>query len=101
MREYKCSDLSGEVVDLDDPKTYDYLPDEAKELNDLMLREIGYALSYMDYIHTDIFPPNDDQRERVVKLIKAFWKSRRDNWENPMWFKEQIFLFQDETENMC
>ena len=100
MRKFKTSPY-GDMVDLDDPKVYNYLPQNVKDLGNLMLKEIGYALSYMDYIHPDVFDDKCDQRIRVKKLITDFWKKRKNNYENIDWYKEQIFLFQDETENMC
>jgi hypothetical protein len=132
MREFQTAMVG--TVDLDDPKTYEYLGDnDVRRLDDIMFKEIGQALVYMDYFHPDIFPKKkvisqykykEDvypetkntehgkeqieftntgyyQRVRVNKLIKKFAKERKNNWENPMWFKEQIFIFQDETENMC
>lgn len=126
MRKYTCA--FGEEVDLDNPETYKYLPDDLKKLDDMMFKEIGQALVYMDYWNIDIFDkekkePNMDrdwtqeqiekgypdgfansgfyQRERVYKLIRNFANDRRNNYENILWYKEQIFLFQDETENMC
>ena len=41
------------------------------------------------------------QRQRVYKLIKNFAENRKNNYKNILWYKEQIFLLQDETENMC
>jgi len=108
MRLYKGS--FGEEVDLDNPITYNYLgTDDVSKLDDIMFKEIGQALVYMDYFRPQMFPKkynlNDrcgyEQRQRVNKLIKLFADDRHNNWKNPMWFKEQIFLFQDETENMC
>lgn len=113
--------MDGEV-DLDDPKIYEYLPKTVKELDQLMFREIGYAIVYMDYFpsRAGIFPKNDTrkrikdgetvprvsdasyaQRIRVQKLIKKFATDRSKNYDNLQWYKEQVFLFQDETENMC
>jgi len=111
MREFKCSPFADDIVDLDDPETYKYLPNSIDELNNKMLQEIGYSLCYMDFWHPDVFfkergdkeKPNwgYEQRQRVYKLIENFTKNRNDNWKNIMWFKEQVFLFQDEIENMC
>jgi hypothetical protein len=103
MREYKLTDCSGETVDLDDPKTYERLPKEVRTLDDLMMKEIGQYYCYTHYWHRDVFIDRDSsgQVKRVEKLIKEFTDNRRNNWENPIWFQEQIFLFQDETENMC
>ena len=47
MRKYTCA--FGEEVDLDNPETYKYLPDDLKKLDDMMFKEIGQALVYMDY----------------------------------------------------
>lgn len=120
MRKYRSR--FGEV-DLDSPKTYKEYPNDLKELDKLMFREIGYALVYMDYFRKEHFPNERQkprmvshpyvkkkidianvsysQRQRVYKLIKNFAKERKNNYGNKKWYKEQIFLFQDETENMC
>ena len=121
MREY--DDLYGKV-DLDDPKTYSHLPNTEKELDDLMFKEIGMALTYMNHFRKENFPLKAKrskmvqhpyykgifvdvtnsgyrQRLRVEKLIKDFAENRKDNYGNLQWFKEQVFLFQSETENMC
>jgi hypothetical protein len=42
-----------------------------------------------------------NQRQRVYALIKRFAENERENMNNVMWYKEMVFLFQDETENMC
>lgn len=119
-------------VDLNDPKTFEYLPNTEKELDVLMFKEIGYALVYMDYFPSrkglfpkrkkkDVFVPlsewlprsknrdkmveinncSYDQRQRIYKLIQEFATERKNNCGNLKWYKEKIFLFQDETENMC
>jgi len=127
MREFR-EQPSGVIVDLDDPETYKYLPDNEKDLDNMMFREIGKAICYMDYFHPDIFgkekqEPDSSikwteeekskgiadqhancgyyQRLRVYDLIKIFTEGRRHNYGNIMWFKEQVFRFQNETENMC
>lgn len=109
MREYKCTDLSDLTVDLDDPKTYEHLSQNWKELDDLMFEEIGKALVYMDFFHKEWYPVEKNgkheagyqQRVRVMSLIKNFASNRQNNYGNIIWFQEQVFLFQDETENMC
>ena len=118
-------------VDLDNPKTYKHLPKTDRELDDLMLQKIGYALVYMDYFPSrkSMFPtkkvkskmisikawyPNSkskrkvdinnsgwQQRQRVYKLIKNFADNRSKKWGDVKWFREQVFMFDDETENMC
>ena len=127
MRNFRQSFI-GTIVDLDNPETYKHLPKTINKLNDRMLREIGYAICYMDYWNPDIFEKEKqlpdmtrnwteeeiakgyprimansgyEQRQRVYKLIDDFTKNRRDNWKNIMWFKEQVFLMEDEIENMC
>lgn len=122
MRKFKSQ--FGEV-DLDSPKTYKHLPKTLNELDNMMFKEIGQALCYMDYFPSrkGLFPTKKrkqklvghpysnrkvdvanvgyNQRQRVYKLINNFCKDRKNNFKNLIWFKEQIFLFQDETENMC
>jgi hypothetical protein len=44
---------------------------------------------------------SNDQKKRVKKMIKYFSENEKDNANNIMWYKEQIYLFQDEIENMC
>ena len=140
MRKHITSS-DGAPVDLDDPKTYEYLPNTTKELRDLMYRKIGYAIVYMDYLPSrkGLFPksksknefvklsefyPNSEngeslieinngsynQRQRVYQLIKDFAENEngrsytedeQKKQENLMWYKEQVFLFEDEIENMC
>lgn len=101
MRKYVCA--FGEEVDLDNPETFSYLPDDYKSLDDMMFKEIGYALTYMDYFHPGWFTEGKDcgQRKRVMERIKYFTDYRNEHYNDVMWYKEQIFLFQDETENMC
>lgn len=107
MRKYTCA--FGKVVDLDKPETYNHLPDDLGKLDDMMFKEIGQALVYMDYFRKEYFPKLNikgnnsgfSQRKRVMDLIKKFADNRHNNYQNKMWYKEQIFLFQDETENMC
>ena len=102
MRKFVCSPF-GEEVDLDNPETFSYLPDDPKELDDMMFKEIGQALVYMDYFHPQWFTEGKDggQRKKVMERIKYFADNRKEHYDDVMWYKEQIFLFQDETENMC
>lgn len=131
MRKYR-QHFDGHEVNLDNPKIYSYLPKTTKELRNLMFKEIGYAIVYMDYFPSrkgiypkkklkDKFAPLSDwgvkgkkgkkmceynnsgwnQRQRIYKLIKKFAENERANYDNVKWYKEQVFLFQDETENMC
>lgn len=102
MRKFKCRPFLDFEVDLDDPTTYSYLPQNTKELRQKMLAEIGYAYCYMNFWHKDIFGKRDGgQKERVELLVKNFTENESKNYENILWYQEQIFLFEDETENMC
>ena len=114
MRRYHLTDMSDETVDLDNESIYSGLPSTEKELFNRMLQNIGYALSYMDFIWKDSFPLDARQRVRVNELITKFWsEGREERWPgepereanqkrfDPRWLKEQIFIFEDEIENMC
>jgi hypothetical protein len=96
MREFRTAMMG--TVDLDDPKTYEYLPQTEKELDNKMFEEIGKALVYVKY-----FRPGWDKKQvkRINILIKDFADNRQKNYGNVQWIKEQVFMFQDETENMC
>ena len=108
MRPYKLTDMSHETVDLDDPSIYEYLPNTIDELFDRMCKNIGYVLSYMDFIHRDIYPMDARQRVRVNELVAKFWREEKEydakdqrKRMDLLWMKEQVFIFEDETENMC
>ena len=102
MRKFIWRSFGSVEVDLDDPKTYEHLPQTIKELRTLMLSEIGYSYCYMNHWHKDVFGAKDDgQKERVEKLVKNFTDNERENRGNVLWYQEQIFIFQDEIENMC
>jgi hypothetical protein len=87
-------------VDLDNPKTYSHLPKTAKNLTKLMLSEIGYYYCYVNFWHKERYK-EDKQKERVEKLIQDFTDNHYANHKNVLWLQEQIFIFQDEIENMC
>ena len=99
MRIFICA--FGEEVDLDNPDTYINLPDNTKELRSLMFQEIGYYYCYVNFWHKDVYKVHKDQKKRVEKLIKNFTENERSNRNNVIWYKEQVFIFQDEIENMC
>ncbi len=96
MREFRTAFFG--TVDLDDPKTYEYLPQTERALDDKMFEEIGKALVYVKHFHPDW---DKKQVKRINILIEDFAENRKKNWGNIQWFREQVFLFQDETENMC
>lgn len=97
MRKYKTQAYSDEV-DLDNPTTYEHLPQTVSELRDLMFKEIGYSHCYLHYWHTKF---HKNQRKKVKTMIKYFADNERENHDNVLWFQEQVFLFQDEIENLC
>ncbi len=102
MRKFSCRPFGDVDVDLDDTQTYIHLPDSIGELRKLILSEIGYAYCYMNYWHPEIFKTvGFQQKNRVLSFIEAFALAEKNNRENVMWYKEQVFLFQDEIENMC
>lgn len=91
----------GPEVDLDDDSTYDYLPQNENELDKMMFREIGFTLCYMNHFHPDAFKEDNEQRKRVMEMIEYFCRERQNNYGNMKWFREQVYLFHNETENMC
>lgn len=98
MRKFKPS--FGEEVDLDSSATYEHLPNTTKELRDLFFKEVGYMHCYTKYWHKDAFEKSE-QMKRIKKLLKNFTLNEVNNITNVMWYQEQVFLFQDEIENMC
>ncbi len=96
MRKFKTR-LEG-IVDLDDPRTYDHLPKGCEELDRRMFMRIGQALIYVKYFYPDW---DKAQKGRINVLIKNFADNRRENYKNFKWYREQLFLFEEETENMC
>ena len=100
MRKFKT--FEGSEVNLDNSKTYKHLPQNTKELRQLMWLEIGYTYCYMSFWYKDIFKKQGRKQKKQVKLfIKNFIKNEEQNYENVLWYQEQIFLFQNEIENMC
>ena len=102
MRKFRTAPFSEIEVDLDDPKTYAHLPQNVKELREYMLARIGYAHCYMNFWRKDVFSKGGyGQKSRVDKLIRDFTENEKQNYDNVLWYQEQIFLFEDEIENMC
>lgn len=92
------------TVDLDDEYTFESLPKDLKELRDLFFKEVGYAHCYMNFWHKDVFDDENfgkNQKELVNKLISNFTENERYNCDNVKWYQEQVFVFQNEIENMC
>jgi hypothetical protein len=100
MRKFVCSPY-GEEVDLDNSETYSYLPNDANQLRDILFKDFGWSQLYMNYLHPDVFSKNDNQRLRINEFMKKYSENHLKNYDNLIWLKEQVFLFQDEIENMC
>jgi hypothetical protein len=90
-------------VDLDDPKTYEFLPQDCKSVIDRMCQEIGYAYCYMEFHHPEVFNIDSglSQKVRVVVLCNQWCKGLEDNRNNLLWLQEKLFFFLEEIENMC
>lgn len=97
MRNFNCSPY-GNQVDLDDPITYKHLPNDIDSLRTKMLSEIGYTYLYLNYWNKGW---DECQKTRIEILIESFATNERENFKNVMWYKEQLFIFQNEIENMC
>ncbi len=114
MRKFITSPF-GDEVDLDDPKTYDYLPKTEKELWKGIFERIGYALWYMDKMNQDAYPkeliPMEngnfrgasaiDHRKRINAMIDDFTVNYYEYIKNIEKMREFLFLFDDLTESMC
>ena len=90
----------GGEIDLDDPKSLDYLPSTVKECEKLMYSEIGINLVYITKWHPDW---DENQCNRIHTLIDTFIldKFKKENRNNLLWYRKQIFYIQNECENMC
>ena len=95
MRKFKSRPF-GTEFDLDADETYDYLPKSANELQNYMMKRIGYSYCYFKYLNN---PWSETQQKRVEKLIKEFC----DDWYNTdiKVLRERCFMFDNEIENMC
>ncbi len=102
MRIFKCS-FDNFEVDLDNPETYKHLPKSIDELDDRMFKNVGYYYCYVNYFHKDIKDLGwfVNQEERIFVLIKNFTENRKNNYDNVIWYQEQVYRFEDEIENMC
>ena len=94
----KFTDFLGYEFDLDDPETYEYLPQTWKDADNMMMQEIGYAYLYFEHWHTDW---QKNQIDWVYKLIEEYAEGRRHNCNNLLWIQEKLYIFMDEIENMC
>lgn len=82
--------------DLDDDETYKHLPKTAKELHECMLKKIGYAFCYFNYLNKGW---DEVQQNRVMKLIEEHC----NDWyqDDVKVMRERVYMFDDEIENMC
>jgi len=111
----KFTDCLGKIVDLDELYSEYTISDKEKVDRLMCIKELGYALYWMDYIYPDLDHRN--QRERVITLCNKCEelgnirysdyghidfkdnKELDEKWDR-IWFKLH-FKIQGETENMC
>lgn len=95
MRKFKTRPF-GDEVDLDSDETYSHLPTTVTELHDRMLENIGYSYCYFNFLNKNW---SITQQNRVNKLINEYC----NDWyqTDPKVLRERVFMFEDETENMC
>lgn len=96
MREFGTA--YGEMVDLDDPKTYCYMHQDIEKVRFQIHQEIGFCYCYVNYWHK---PWNKEQEMRLERLFKKYANEWRNNINNLQWHQEMLYLIQDENENMC
>lgn len=103
MREY--IDVFGKKHDLDNPKTYDYLPSSIKKLENMILRDYGWACAYIPRDHSTekLNELMDRQLEQVEVFMDNYWKYRLEKSysKDLIWFKEQAFILENMIENLC
>lgn len=80
-----------------DPKMYNGKPKD----QDACLRELGWAVLYMKYLHPDwLEHPNCKEQQRRVKIlfrqVAVSWH-RDEDW----WWVQMFDEIMDEIENMC
>ncbi len=93
MRQYHAV---GQTVDLDNPEIYDHLPDNIAMLDAKIFQEIGIFYWYTTYEYPEW---DQNQKDRAHLLIQRFTSGRKTG--TLLWYKEMLFLFQDELENLC
>lgn len=97
----KFQPVIGREVDLDDPATYTQLPQTIRGVLDNLYGEIGYAMLYILGDHWSVHSP--DQCARVNAMVKDIAKhwNERPRTQPLIFWQEKLYLFMDETENMC
>ena len=56
----------------------------------------------MEYLYKDAWKKGGiKQKNKINKMIQYYTDNYREHFNDILWLKEQIFLFQDEIENMC
>ena len=96
-------DYLGNSFDLDDLETYDckLLDFDIHELWLECVREAGFSLFYMQYIH----PSDASQMERVEAMCKKLMVIRTDmrllSSENRLLLLKWLYRFKAEVENQC
>ena len=94
-----------EDVDLNDPKTYEhchYRNWDCFTLREEIYRKVGYTKLYVEQFH-----PDWDKRQvaRIDQMLFWFGREHRkyygDTPRGRAWLRKWLFMFEDETENMC
>lgn len=92
-------------VDLNDPKTYNryrYRNWTCTQLRNEIYKSVGFVKLYIEQFNTDW---DKRQVEEVEKMLFWFGKEHRnyyqDTPEGRHWLRKWLFMFENETENMC
>lgn len=103
MREFTTA--LGHKVDLDDPATYKYLPQEKDKVLEKLYQEVGYAHLYIMGTKWERY--SKEQVKRVRELTEEISKffgagAGKNMWaQSTIFWQEKLFIFLDEIENMC
>jgi len=94
------------AVDLNDPATYEgyrYRDWDCDKLRDEIYRRIGLVTLYEKYFDCNMVCP--EQSARIQNLLFWFSKEHRrffqDSTEGRFWLRKWLFIFENETENLC
>jgi len=91
----------GELVDLDDESIYQGMPTTERECYNEFMKQVGEAYWYVTFVY-----PNHDPKQvkRINDLIQKYTDERhleRTKEEQYKWIRETLWIFIEETENMC
>lgn len=91
----------GPPEDLDDPKTYARFPQTIRDVQEALWRKIGYAAVYVIAHQFSESECGQKQIDRIGVLVEAVAKGQEQRGKPLIWWQEQLYLFEDEIENMC